>query len=376
MEKIMFLDYVTLQVFWWLVIGFVLAVFALMDGFDLGIAAMMPWVAKSETERRILLNTVGPVWESNQVWLVVLGGTLFAVYPQLYGMTFSGFYYAMFLILLTLVLRPVVFKFRSKIKNDAWKTTWDSCLVIGGILGPALFGIALGNILMGVPLRFDDDLRGFYDGGLIGMIRPFPLLAGLMAVAMCLMQGGLFLALKTESELRDRARQTAVAGAVALLALYALGGVWLGLGVDGFVLSEMSREGVVSIETGAWLRNYDLYPALWLAPIFACACMMLSVALTRRGDADGLAFVAGSASVVGMIGSYGASLCPFLMPSIIAPQQSLTMWNASTSHVALFMLFLFGAFFIPLITVYVAWAYRVMRGKVNAAYMMSQDDSY
>ena len=372
----MFLDYATLQVFWWLVIGFVLAAFALLDGFDLGIAAMMPWVAKNETERRVLLNVVGPVWEANQVWLVVLGGILFAVYPQMYGMTFSGFYYAMFLILLTLVMRPVVFKFRSKIKNDIWKSVWDNCLIFGGVLGPLLFGVALGNVLMGVPLRFDDDMRGFYDGGFIGLIRPFPLLVGLMALAMCLMQGGLFLALKTESELHQRAQQTAVFGAVALLAFYVLGGVWLAFGADGYVLAEMTFDGAVSVEAGAWLRNYDLHPVLWLVPISACACMMLSVALTRLGGMDGLAFLAGSVSVVGMVGSYGASMFPFLMPSSIAPQQSLTVWNASSSHVALFSLFLFGAIFIPLIMIYVSWIYRVMRGKINAAYLMSQDDSY
>ncbi len=375
MEKIMFLDYVTLQIFWWLVIGFTLSAFALLDGFDLGIAAMMPWVAKSENERRIMLNTVGPVWESNQVWLVVLGGTLFAVFPQLYAMSFSGFYYAMFMILLTLVLRPVVFKFRSKIKNTLWRSTWDTCLIFGGTLAPVLFGVALGNILMGVPLHFDDDMRGFYEGGLLGLLRPFPLLAGCMALAMCLMQGGLFLAIKTESGLRQRAQQTAVFGAVALLALYISGGVWLAFGVDGYVLAEMVRGAAVTVEQGAWLRNYDHYPALWLVPIFACTCMMGSVALSKI-DADGWAFLAGSASVVGIVGSYGASMFPFLMPSNIDPIHSLTIWNASSSHISLFSLFLFGAIFIPLIMVYVSWVYRVMSGKVNAAYLMSQDDSY
>ncbi len=372
MEKIMFLDYSTLQIVWWLVFGLVLAAFTLMDGFDLGTASMLPWVPKNDVEKRILLNTVGPVWESNQVWLVVFGGLAFGIYPRVYGMAFSGFYIAMFLVLVTLILRPVGFKFRSKVQNKYWRNVWDACLYIGGTAGPILFGVTLGNILLGVPFYYDETMRGFYEGGFFGLLRPFPLLVGIMALALCWMQAGLYLNIKTEGTLQERIRTVTIFSSLALALLFIIGGIWISL-VPGFILTADNH---VLYEMSGWLNNYNLYPALWLLPLTTLLSIAIAVGLVFYNKRPGYAFLAGSVATTGIIVTYGCTLFPFLLPSDRYPQSSLTAWNASASHISLFISFLFAMIFIPLIIYYVSWVFRMMRGKVNAAYVMAEDSSY
>ena len=184
-----FLDYQTLRVIWWLLLGVLLIGFAVMDGFDLGVGTLLPFVAKTDEERRLVLNTIGPVWEGNQVWLVLGGGAIFAAWPPLYAVSFSGFYLAMFLILFALILRPVGFKYRGKMPSQRWRNNWDRHLFIGGFIPALIMGVAVGNVLLGVPFAIDDTARISYEGHLIGLLTPFALLAGLVSVAMLVAHG-------------------------------------------------------------------------------------------------------------------------------------------------------------------------------------------
>ena len=181
-------DYETLRVIWWLLMGIVLIGFAIMDGFDLGAGAFVRVLAHDDDERRVLIETFEPYWEGNQVWLVLGGGAVFAAWPYLYAASFSGFYFAILLVLLALIVRPVSLNFRNKSDDARWRATWDGLLTFTGIVPALLFGVAIGNLFLGVPLRYDDTMRITYDGGLIGLLRPFALLAGLVSLTMILMR--------------------------------------------------------------------------------------------------------------------------------------------------------------------------------------------
>jgi cytochrome d oxidase subunit CydB len=233
------LDYETLRLVWWLLLGTLLIGFAVMDGFDLGAAMLLPFVARTDNERRIVLNTIGPVWEGNQVWLILGAGAIFAAWPMLYAVAFSGFYLAMFLALAAMILRPVSFKFRSEIENPLWRGLWDFGLFVSGAVPALIFGIAVGNVLQGVPFRFDNTLRMTYEGDLLGLFDPFALLCGLVSCAMLVMHGGAYLALKADQPVADRAANMARRGVFVLLALFALGGVFAGHGIDGYKVTSV-----------------------------------------------------------------------------------------------------------------------------------------
>lgn len=184
------IDYEILRLLWWAVLGVLLIGIAVMDGFDYGAAILLPFVGKTDAERRLVINTVGPVWEGNQVWLILGAGAIFAAWPQLYAVAFSGFYLAMLLLLASLILRPVGFKFRSKVESTGWRTLWDLALFVGGLVPALVYGVAFGNALQGVPFRIDDTMRMFYEGTVWGLFNPFGLLAGLLSVAMITLHGG------------------------------------------------------------------------------------------------------------------------------------------------------------------------------------------
>src|SRR5690606_9987943 len=198
------LDYTTLRVIWWLLLGILLVGWAVMDGFDLGVGTLLPLVARNDAERRLVVNTIGPVWEGNQVWLILGGGAIFAAWPPLYAVSFSGFYLAMFLILFALILRPVGFKYRGKLPSQRWRNNWDWALFIGGFIPALIMGVAVGNVLLGVPFHFDDSMRVFYTGSFFGLLMPFALLAGLLSVAMLIAHGAAMLVIKTDGPVADR----------------------------------------------------------------------------------------------------------------------------------------------------------------------------
>ncbi|PZQ26490.1 MAG: cytochrome d ubiquinol oxidase subunit II [Stenotrophomonas acidaminiphila] len=376
------LDYATLRLVWWLLLGILLIGFAVMDGFDLGIATLLPAVARTDEERRIVLNVIGPVWEGNQVWLILGGGAIFAAFPPLYAVSFSGFYIAMFLILFALILRPVGFKFRSKVPDPRWRAAWDWSLFVSGLVPSLVFGVAMGNVLLGVPFHFDDTLRIFYEGGLFGLLTPFALLCGLVSVAMLVMHGAGMLAMKTSGDIAARARRYGSIAALGTAVLFVIGGLWVAR-IDGYALQvAMDPAGasnplakVVVAQPGAWMENYARWPLAWLLPVLGVVGALSSAALLRTGRA-GLAFLSSSSSIAAIILTLGVAAFPFLLPSSTQPGSSLTLWDASSSHMTLFIMLLATVVFLPIVLLYTAWVFRVLRGKVDQDGMGRNPNAY
>ena len=369
------LDYDVLRFIWWILLGVLLVAFAITDGFDLGTGALLPFVAKTDLERRVVINTIGPVWEGNQVWLVLGGGAIFAAWPQLYAVSFSGFYLAMAAILLALILRPVGFKYRSKRDNVHWRAAWDWALFTGGFVPALIFGVAMGNVLQGVPFRLTPDLQIFYEGGFFGLLNPFAVLCGLVSVAMLVMHGAAWLVLKTGGALAMRARSFGIWAAAATVLLYAVAGVLLWAFIDGYRISgSMVTTGasnplfklVDAHAHGAWFANYASHPWTLAAPLAGLLGGVLTlVGLLRRWEKA--AMLLSSLSIAGIVLSVGASMFPFILPSSIQPQASLMVWDSSSSHMTLFIMLVGTCIFLPIIIAYTSWVYRVLWGKVNPA---------
>ncbi|MDQ0469821.1 cytochrome d ubiquinol oxidase subunit II [Labrys wisconsinensis] len=370
------LDYETLRLIWWALLGILLIGFAVTDGFDLGTAALLPFVGRTDDERRVAINTVGPVWEGNQVWFVLGGGAIFAAWPPLYAVAFSGFYLAMFLVLCALILRPVAFKFRSKVAHPTWRRTWDWALFVGGVVPALVFGVAFGNVLQGVPFRFDETLRMTYEGTLLGLLNPFALLCGLVSVAMLVMHGGAYLALKAGEPVASRAALFARRAALVTLVLFIVAGIWVAVGIDGYVVvGPLAHDGPsnplmkhVVRASGAWMANYREQPWTVAAPLLVWAGTLGAAALLRAGR-PGLAFPASGLALAGVIATAGLAVFPFLLPSSLAPDAGLTVWDASSSHLTLAIMLGATAVFLPIILAYTAWVYRVLRGRVTLAHV-------
>ncbi|KQN98247.1 MULTISPECIES: cytochrome d ubiquinol oxidase subunit II [Stenotrophomonas] len=378
------LDYTTLRVIWWLLLGVLLVGFAVMDGFDLGVGTLLPFVARTDEERRLVINTVGPVWEGNQVWLILGGGAIFAAWPPLYAVSFSGFYLAMFLILFALILRPVGFKYRGKLPSQRWRDNWDRALFVGGFVPALIMGVAVGNVLLGVPFHFDDSQRVFYTGGFFGLLTPFALLAGLLSVAMLVAHGAAMLVLKTDGPVAERASRMGSIAALASFALFAIGGAWVALGLPGYAItSQVVTDGpsnpllktVQITAAGGWMHNYTTMPATILAPA-AGLLGALGAALLLRMRRGGLAFLASGASIAGIILTVGFALFPFLLPSSSQPGSSLTAWDASSSHLTLWVMLLATALLLPIVIAYTAWVYRVLKGKTTLEEMGGNPNAY
>jgi cytochrome d ubiquinol oxidase subunit II len=367
------IDYDVLRVIWWLLLGVLLIGFAIMDGFDLGTATLLPFVARTDLERRTVINAIGPTWEGNQVWLILGGGAIFAAWPPLYAVSFSGFYLAMFAILFALILRPVGFKYRSKRESTAWRSGWDWALFVGGLVPALVMGVAVGNVLQGVPFHLDGDLRIFYDGTtLFELLNPYGLLAGLLSVAMLVMHGAGWIELKTDGIIAARARTLGSLAALATLALFVLGGVWLWFGIAGYEFtSAIVTTGpsnplakAVAQAPGAWFANYAAHPWMWIAPAMGLLGALGSLVLLRANK-GGFAWLMSSVSIFGIIATVGLSMFPFILPSSIDPRSSLTVWDASSSHLTLFIMLVCALIFVPIILAYTSWVYKVLWGKVD-----------
>jgi cytochrome bd ubiquinol oxidase subunit II len=364
-----------LRVIWWGLLGVLLIGFALTDGFDMGVGALLPFVGKTDTERRVVINTIGPVWEGNQVWFILGGGAIFAAWPPLYAMSFSGFYLAMFLVLAALILRPVGFKYRSKRESTAWRNGWDWALFVGGFVPALLFGVAVGNVLQGAPFHLTDDLLPVYEGSpfgkLFGLLNPFALLAGVVSAAMIIMHGAAWLGLKAEDPIAGRARRIGIwAAGVAFLG-YALAGVWLAFGIDGYAFAgDVAVNGPSNPlfsevnKGGSWLAAYGERPWIAIAPVFGFVGMaMAALGLKSRRDLGTLLW--SKLAIFGVISSVGLTMFPFILPSTTDPRSSLTVWDASSSHLTLFVMLVVTVIFMPLILLYTAWVYKVLWGKVT-----------
>jgi cytochrome d ubiquinol oxidase subunit II len=376
------LDYATLKVIWWLLLGVLLAGFAVMDGFDLGAAILLPFVGRTDSERRVAINTVGPVWEGNQVWLILGGGAIFAAWPALYAASFSGFYLAMLLVLSALILRPVGFKFRSKMPGATWRSTWDWLLFVGGLVPALVFGVAMGNLLEGVPFRFDSELRAHYGFGLFDLLNPFALLCGLVSVAMLATHGARYLALKADGAVAERASRFSRWTALAWFLLFAIAGLWLSRSGFGYRITAGATAGAapdplakaVLAAPGAWLDNYRLWPASRALPALGLLVPLVLAAIPRA-RAPLMLLLCSALGVMAVIGTMGVSLFPFLLPSSSEPGSSLTVWDASSSQRTLWIMLLATAVFLPIVLAYTAWVYRVLRGRVTVAHVDSHPDS-
>jgi len=368
-------DYESLKLIWWVLVGVLLIGFALTDGFDLGAAALMPFVGRTDNERRVVINTIAPHWDGNQVWLITAGGALFAAWPLVYAASFSGFYWAMLLVLFALFVRPVSFDYRSKLENTRWRQTWDWGLFVGGLVPSLVFGVAFGNLLLGVPFQFDADLRVTYYGSFWQLLNPFGLLAGVVSLSMLLLHGATWLMMRTEADVARRSRRAAQVTALVYLVAFIGAGAWLWLGnIQGQVLQGALDTGAalnplgkqVAAGNAGWMANYAQYPLTKLAPLLGIlgAALALAAASGRKG---GFAFLGSSLAIVGTLCTAGFALFPFIMPSSLDPASSLTVWDAVSSRMTLGIMVVVACIFVPIILAYTLWGYAKMWGTVTTA---------
>jgi cytochrome d ubiquinol oxidase subunit II len=360
-----------LRVIWWGLLGVLLIGFALTDGFDMGTGALLPFVAKTDTERRVVINTVGPVWEGNQVWFILGGGAIFAAWPPLYAVSFSGFYMAMFIVLCAFIVRPVAFKYRSKRPSPTWRSTWDWALFAGGAVPALIFGVAVGNVLRGVPFHLTPSLMPIYEGSFFGLLNPFALLTGVVSLSMLIMHGAAWLNLKTEGRIQSRARRYGFTAGVVAIIGYAVAGAWLLLITDGYsfvdaVVTDGPSNPLMSdvVKGGSWLAAYSARPWIMIAPLMGFVGMLMALrGLTSGGEATTMLW--SKMGILGVISSVGLTMFPFILPSSTDPDSSLTVWDASSSHLTLFVMLVATVIFMPLILMYTSWVYSVLWGKVT-----------
>ena len=374
-------DYELLRLVWWVLVGVLLIGFAITDGFDMGVGALLPFVGKKDVERRVMLNTMGPHWEGNQVWLVTAGGALFAAWPMVYAAAFSGFYIAMILTLMALFFRPVGFKYRSLQEDAKWRSNWDWALFAGSAIPPVIFGVAFGNLLQGVPFSFNQFLMMTYHGNFFGLLNPFGLLAGLVSLFMIITQGATWLMMKTEGEVLARSRTAAMIFSLLTLVLFALAGVWVS-GMDGYVIvgsvatdaftNPLHKE--VVVQAGAWMQNYNLYPWMIAAPVLGLV-MCLLTAVAAKLDKGWVAFLFSSLAIAGIILTAGFSMFPFVMPSSLEPSQSLTMWDSTASFNTLKVMTVVAVVFVPTVLAYTIWTYIKMFGRVSNKHIEDNQQS-
>ncbi len=378
----MIFDYATLKVIWWLFVGVLLIGFAIMDGFDLGVGALLPFIGRNDEERRVVINSIGATWDGNQVWLITAGGAIFAAWPLVYATAFSGFYIALILTLFALFFRPVGFDYRSKVDDPRWRSAWDWGLFAGGFVPSLIFGVAFGNLLQGVPFHFDEDMRVFYTGSFFGLLNPFAILSGVVSLSMLLMHGATYLGIRTVGEIEKRAVAASRYAAIVLIIAFAAAGIWVYKGIEGYKIVSMLSSNVVSTpldkvvekSAGAWLANYDAYPILWIAPALGFLGAALNIVLSSAGKRI-LAFVTSSLSLAGVILTAGIAMFPFIMPSSADPRSSLTVWDAVSSHGTLQIMFWVVVIFLPIILLYTSWVYRVLRGKITVDTIRANDHS-
>jgi cytochrome d ubiquinol oxidase subunit II len=329
-----------LSTVWFLLIGFLFTGYAILDGFDLGVGALHMIVARTDSERRQVLNSIGPVWDGNEVWLITGGGALFAAFPLAYATVFSGFYLAMVLLLGALILRATSIEFRSMETNRFWRLGWDVGFSVGSAAAVVLFGVALGNVLRGIPI----DADGGYRGGLVGLLNPFALSIGMMTLGLALLQGSAWLVMKTEGAVQARARRT---------------------GVAGLVLVVLAWIGATGLAVGDAKRVFDNFGNVltWVVPFLTANALLLLV-LAWRARQDGRAFIFSSLAIVGMAATAGIALYPDLVPAVDVVR-SVTIDNAHSSDTALTIMLMVALIGMPIVIGYTSFIYWKFKGKVK-----------
>ncbi|MCE1161883.1 MAG: cytochrome d ubiquinol oxidase subunit II [Thiomonas sp.] len=374
--------YLILQVLWWALLGVLFVGLGTMVGMDMGVGTLLRFIGKTDTERRVMLNAIGPHWDGNQVWFILGGGAIFAAFPLIYATSFSGLYVVILLLLWSMIVRPLGFEYRSKIASPAWRNAWDWTLLLSGALPMIIFGAAMGNMLMGVPFQFEWNLRSVYTGSFIFLFNPFSVLAGLLSLSLSIYMGGVMMMGRAPAPISDRARTAASYAALAAIVLFAVLGVWVSM-VNGYKIVSFPGAGVpqtplqqtVELVPGGWLANYKSYPILWVIPLLGFAGLLLGW-LSVRGNKHNLAWWLGAVSWIGVVGTIGVAMFPFLMPSSSNPSQSLTLWNAISSETTLLWMTGWTVVFVPIIFWYTSWAFYVMRGKVDPKEVEADPHAY
>lgn len=373
------LDYEILKLIWWLIVGVVLFGFAIMDGHDMGVGTLLPFLGKNDKERRVMINSVAPHWDGNQVWFITAGAGVFAAWPVVYSIAFSGLYWAMLLLLAALFFRPVGFEYRSKIASDRWRKNWDWGIFVGSAIPSLLFGVAFGNLLLGIPFHLDDTMRSTYDGNFFQLLHPFALVCGVVSLTLLTLQGATFLAHRTEDALQARVIKAARIAGIIMLVCFSIAGVWVFF-LKGIVIDTMpDPKGIINplmktahVEDGAWLNNYKAIPALWVIPVLVYVMVLATLSLQAMKRTL-LAFVTSSLAVACTILTAAVALFPFVLPSTVDPSMSITLWDGTSSYYTLVVMLIVVIIFVPMILTYTAWSYYVMRGKLNAEYIEAND---
>lgn len=376
-----FLDYPTLRLIWWVLIGVLWLGFAVTEGFDMGVSMLIPFVGKTDEERRVAINAIAPHWDGNQVWLVLAAGALFAVWPTLYATTFSGLYPAMMILLFTLIIRPAAMDYRSKIDHKQWRDTWDWLFILPGIVPPLILGVAMGNLFLGLPFQYDEYMRSTYSGSFFALFHPFALLTGALAIAMFLLQGATFLILRTHGKVHSRAQKIIPFASIAVITLFALGGLYIwnmdGMAITGVLdtaAASNPTKKTVEMIAGGWLQNYHLYPEMMIAPAMGFIGALGAWKMSRPTK-TGWAFFFSSMSIIGIILTAAFSLFPFILPSSDNISHSLTLWDSTASHLTLMISFFAAAFFVPIILGYTLYCYISLWRTYSVKFIRENDHS-
>jgi len=374
-------DYENLRLLAWAIVGLLLIGFTITDGFDLGVAALLPVIGKSNEDRRVMINSIAPHWDGNQVWLITAGGAIFAVWPSIYGVTFSGFYIAMMLALASLWLRPIGMDYRAKIDNPQWRKACDIALVISGVVPSVIFGVGFGNLLIGVPFEFNSILIMTYKGSFFNLLTPFPLLCGLISLGLMVTQGSAFLQLKTKDDIQARSRRMTVIAASTTALLFVLGGFYA-LTLPGYLItspvvtdlaSNPLAKNVIQLD-GQLLHNYISNPLLWTIPLLGIGLLTLA-SIFAHSTQSGKSFLCSSLAIACVILTAGTALFPMVVPSSIHPSHSLTLWDSTSSQLTLSIIIVVAIVVVPVIIGYTSWCYYKMFGKLDHDFIRNNDSS-
>ena len=333
-----------LNVLWFALIGVLFIGFFLLEGFDYGVGMLLPFLGKNDGERRVIVNSIGPFWDGNEVWLLTAGGAMFAAFPHWYATLFSGFYLALVLMLFALIVRGVAFEFRSKDERPGWRSFWDWMIFVGSFVPALLWGVAVGNLIQGVPI----DAKMNYAGGFFNLLNPLALLAGLMFVGLFLTHGAVFLSLRTEGAIFDRARTVAQVA-------------WLPTTVL-----------VVVFVVGTYFLT-DIYARPGLSPLVPtglAAIALLSVGALLRTRREGWAFGMTGLTIAMCTVTVFLGLFPRVMISTLNASWSLTIYNASSSPYTLGIMTVVAVIFVPLVLLYQGWSYWVFRKRVSTKHSL------
>ncbi|WP_192888816.1 cytochrome d ubiquinol oxidase subunit II [Vibrio bathopelagicus] len=368
-------EYDTLRLIWWVLIGVLLIGFMITDGFDMGVGALLPFIGKTNSERRVMINSIAPHWDGNQVWLITAGGALFAAWPLVYATSFSSLYVAMYLVLISLWLRPLALEYRAKIDNDQWRKVCDLAISFSGFFPSILFGVAFGNLMQGLPFSLNSLLMVEYHGSFDDLINPFALLCGFVGLLMALLQGSAWLMMKTTDALYNKARLVAQVSAILVASLMVIGGLAISQ-IDGYlIVSELNNSAVSNplnkqaiAETGAWFTNFDTYLWMWFAPIGSVLIPLLAL-ISVRLKWDAFVFISSSLTNACIVLTAGFAMFPFIIPSSVNPSHSLTLWDSTSSELTLNIMTGVAFVMVPIILCYTAFSYRTMFGRLDNEYV-------